>query len=272
MGSFFSDLGNSIGGLFSGATGGSSLAGTLLGGGLSFLGAQETGQQARAGAQLQADALNNNAAAALAQAQPWSVGGLGGTAAFDEGSRTIQQNLSPQLANIYQGGLDRSGFWGGQATALGADPFGAADAFYNQQQGYWDPREADLRTGLETRQLAQGRLGSTGGARQMGELEEAINSGQQQRRTASFGQAQGLIDSLLGRESGDIGQATGLLNIPAQMASQGMGLGSDLGTLASAGLKSRAEGAQALGQAFAPSAMGTTLSKVGGMFTPQNRT
>ena len=270
MGSFFSDLGSNLGGLFSG--GNNNLLGSLVGGGLSFLGARESGQSTRNAAQLQADTINGNASAALAQAQPWSVGGLGGTAEFDEGNRTIMQNLSPQLANIYQGSLDRSGIWGGQATALGADPFAAADAFYNQQQGYWDPKEQDLRTNLETRQLAQGRLGSTGGANELGQLEESIGAGQAQRRTASFGQAQGLIDSLLGREVADIGQATGLLNIPGQMTNQGMGLGSDLGTLAAAGLKSRAQGAQALGQAFAPSAMGSVLSNVGGMFTPRQKT
>lgn len=267
IGSFFNDLASDVGGLFSGSQGGNNLYGSLLGGGLSYLGARETGQSAREAAQMQANALTQNANAAMAQAQPWSVGGLGGTAQFDEGSRSIMQNLSPQLSNIYQGGLDRSGIFGGQATALSADPFAAQEQFYNQQQEFYQPEEDQLRTDLETRQLAQGRLGSTGGARQFGQLEQAIGQGQTQRRNAAFGQAQGLIDSLLGRESGDIGQSVGLLNIPQGMASQGMGLGASLGNQASAGLASRASGAQALGQAFAPSSMGTALSGIGGMFS-----
>jgi hypothetical protein len=260
-----------IKGLFSGSEGGNNFAGSLLGSGLNYLGARETSSAARDAARMEADMLSQNATAALAQGQPWSVGGLGGTATFDEDSRSIMQNLSPQLSNIYQGALDRSGMFGGQATALGLDPFSAANNFYNQQQEYYQPQEDQLRTDNETRLLAQGRLGSTGGARQTGQIEEAIGQGQQQRRTASFGQAQALIDSLLSRESADIGVATGLLDIPQGMAAQGMGLGANLGTLAASGLQSRAAGASTLGKAFAPSTMGTALSGLGGMFSTPYR-
>ena len=255
-----------IKGLFSGSEGGNNFAGSLLGSGLNYLGARETSSAARDAARMEADMLSQNATAA-----PWSVGGLGGTATFDEDSRSIMQNLSPQLSNIYQGALDRSGMFGGQATALGLDPFSAANNFYNQQQEYYQPQEDQLRTDNETRLLAQGRLGSTGGARQTGQIEEAIGQGQQQRRTASFGQAQALIDSLLSRESADIGVATGLLDIPQGMTGQGMGLGSNLGTLAASGLQSRAAGASTLGKAFAPSTMGTALSGLGGMFSTPYR-
>ena len=73
-------------------------------------------------------------------------------------------------------------------------------------------------------------------------LEEAIGRNQQQRRTAGFSQAQGLIDTLLGRESGDMGQAVGLLDVPLQQGKLGLGIGGTLGNAAATGLESRAEG------------------------------
>jgi hypothetical protein len=217
-------------------------------------------------AQSQADAMRANAAMAQEQAQPWSVGSLGGTAEFDSDTQTALLNLSPDLSNIYSGALDRMGLWGGQASVLGQDPFEAADYFYEQQQKYWEPKEQQLRTDAETRLLAQGRLGGTGGQRALTGLEEAIGANQQKRRTASFGQAQGLISQLLGRESGDLGTATGLLNIPLQQAKLGRGIGGDLGQQAASGLSARNAAASVYNQAQALTPMGSTLGQLGGLF------
>ena len=92
------------------------------------------------------------------------VGGFGGTADFDMDTRTALLNLSPQLADIYQGALDRSGLFGGQAMQYAQmDPFEAADLFYQQEQPLVDKARDLRRTDLETRLLSQGRLGGTGG-------------------------------------------------------------------------------------------------------------
>lgn len=262
----FDTIAGGVSDFLGGSLSGGDILGGLVGGGLSYLGARESASAARSAAQAEADALRQSAAAAQAAAQPWGVGSLGGTAGFDEDSRTALLNLSPQLADIYQGALDRSGLFGGQATAIGADPFDAANYFFEQQQQYWDPREEQLRTDAETRLMAQGRLGSTGGQRALGELEESIASSQQQRRTQSFNQAQALVDTLLGREAGDIGTATGLLNIPMQQANLGLGLGANLGGQAAAGLQARSRAANILGQSQAGSSMGSTLSGLGGLF------
>ena len=242
------------------------LGGGLLGGGLTYLGAQDSADATLAAAQTQADALRANAQAAAVAAQPYSVASLAGTASFDDDTKTALLNLSPQLAQIYQGSLDRAGLFGGQASILGADPFGAANVFYAQQQQYFQPREDKARTDLETRLLQQGRLGSSGGAYQTGELERGILEAQQQRQTQSFGQAQSLIESLLGRESADIGQAVGLMNIPLQQAQLGRGIGGDLGQAAQYGLASRSEAAKGLAQANAFSPTGNALSGLGGLF------
>ena len=205
--------------------------GSLIGGGLSYLGQRQASKDALAAAQQQAAATQAAAAGAVEQAQPYGVGGLGGTAQFDADSRTALMNLSPELANIYSGALTRSGLFGQQAGQYaGMDPFAAGELFYQQQQPYFQEEEDRQRTNLETRLLAQGRLGSTGGAQEQRALEE----------TAGVTRAQAWIDTLLGRESGDLARATGLLDIPLQYANVGRGIGGTLGQVAASGLASQA--------------------------------
>ena len=243
----------------------------LVGGGLSYLGSRDSSNSATQAAEAQTAAMIANANAAQEAGQPWNVGSVGGTAAFDPDSQSALLGLSPELQEIYQGALSRSGIWGEQAGMYGADPFAAADTLYEQQQQYWQPKEDQMRTDAETRLMAQGRLGSTGGARAMGQLNESILGSQQQRRTQSMNQAQNMITQLLGRESGDIGTATGLLNIPLQYGNMGRGIGGTLGSQASAGLASRNDAASTTNQVNAISPMGTTLSSLGGLFMDRNR-
>jgi len=215
--------------------------GSLIGGGLSYLGQRQASKDALEAAQQQAAAVQAAATGALEQAQPYGVGGLGGTAQFDADSRTALLNLSPELANIYGGALTRSGLFGGQAGQYaGMDPFAAGELFYQQQQPYFQEEEDRQRTNLETRLLAQGRLGGTGGAQEQRALEESIGASQAQRRTAGFNRAQALINTLLGRERGDLATATGLLDIPLQYANVGSGIGGTLGQVAASGLASQA--------------------------------
>lgn len=249
------------------------LGSALLGGGLSFLGAREQQKAIQNAAQQQASSINQAADRTIEAGQPFGVGSIGGTAEFDTDSQTALLNLSPELQDIYQGALSRSGLFGEQLLPLAADPFGAADVFYEQQQPFFQRDEDRLRRDLETRLLAQGRLGSTGGREDMGALEEAILRSQNQRRTQSFGQAQSLIDSLLGRETGDIATATGLLNIPLQQANLGRGIGGDLGRLAASGLQARTGAAQNLGNVSAAmgSTAGNALGSLGGLFTQRSQ-
>ena len=237
---------------------------TVIPAGLSYLGQQDTAKDRQRAAETAISQLNQSAAAAQAAAAPWNVGSLGGTAGFNPDTQTSSLLLSPELSDVYSGLLSRSGMFGGQAGQYAnLDPFMAGEQFYQQQQQYYEPDEQRLRTELETRLLNQGRLGATGGQNQQQMLEEAIGRNQQQRRTAGFSQAQGLIDSLLGRESADIGQATGLLDIPLQQGKLGLGIGGTLGTAAAAGLESRAKGSAnlaAMNQAAAGSNLYTQLA------------
>jgi len=246
-----------------------SIWGSIIGGGLQYLGARDASKNALQAAQTQAASIGQASDAALAEAAPWNVGSLGGTAGFDKNNRLATLGLSPELQSIYQGALDRSGLWGDQAAQYSADPFAAADQFYSQQQDYWQPREEQMRQDAETRLLAQGRLGTTGGQRALGTVEDSILAGQQQRQTSSMSQAQALVDTLLGRESGDIGQAVGLLNVPLQQAALGRGIGGDLGSAAQTGLASRASAMTNLAntQAAAGTPLGQVGSSIGGLFS-----
>ena len=245
------------------------IAGSLVGGGLSWLGAQQEGQNALEASQTAANSVNRNADNAIAAAQPWGMGGAGGTASYDTAGRKGMMELSPELGGKYQGALARNELWGNQVAEYGNDPFAAADTFYNQMSPYYSEQEDRARTGLETRLLQQGRLGSTGGQGDMRALEEGIAGGQTQRRNQSFSQAQAMIDSLLGRESGDLGTATGLLDIPLQYANAGRGIGGTVGGVAAAGLQSRASAANNLSGTFASGGTPTStgLQALGGLFS-----
>ena len=154
------------------------------------------------------------------------------------------------------------------------DPFAAADLFYQQGQPLID-KERDLRrTDMETRLLAQGRLGGRGGALEQEALESSFATADNQRRVDSFTQAQNLISTLLGREKGDLGTATGLLNIPLQYAGVGRGIGGDLGSVAASGLASQAAAEENLANTIGAggSTMGNIAGAVSGLFRPQAKT
>ena len=245
-----------------------SLFGDIVGAGLSFFGQREQASAARKAAETQAQAARDAARAATDAATPYTVASLGGIAEFDPDKQAALLTLSPELGDIYQGGLARSGMFGSQAADYAfMDPFEAGEQFYQQMQPFFQEEEDKARTDLETRLLAQGRLGSTGGAEQQRALEEAIQKSRAQRRTAGFTQAQSLIDTLLGRERGDIAQSVGLLDVPIQQANVGRGVGGTVGAVAASGLQSQAASQRLLAQTQAqdPGLFGTLASGIGGI-------
>lgn len=247
-----------------------SLLGSAIGGGLSYLGQREASQAALEAARTQAETAITASREATEAATPYTVASLGGIAEFDPERQAALLSLSPELANIYQGALARSGLFGEQGAQYAQlDPFAAGELFYQQQQPYFQQEEDRARTELETRLLAQGRLGGTGGAMEQQALEEAISRSQMQRRTQGFTQAQALIDSLLGRERGDIAQAVGLLDVPLQQANVGRGIGGTVGAVAASGLASQSASQRLLAQAQAqnPGLFANALTGIGGYIT-----
>jgi hypothetical protein len=240
--------------------------GDAIGAGLSFFGQREQAKAARQAAETQAQAAREAAAAATSAATPYTVASLGGIAEFDPAKQAALLTLSPELSDIYQGGISRSGLFGTQAAEYAfMDPFAAGEQFYQQMQPFFQEEEDKARTDLETRLLAQGRLGGTGGAEEQRALEEAIQKSRAQRRTAGFTQAQSLIDTLLGRERGDIAQSVSLLEIPIAQANVGRGIGGTVGSVAASGLQSQAASQRLLAQTAAqdPGLFGTLASGIG---------
>lgn len=236
---------------------------TLIGGGLAYLGAQETASAARDAAAAQAAGLQAAAADAAAQGVPYSVGSLAGTAQFDPESKTALLNLSPELSNIYGGLLSRSGLFGQQAGELiGLDPFTAGNVFYQMGESYRQPERERLRTALETRLLSQGLLGSTSGGLQKQALETAILESQAKQQTESFSQAQALINSLLGRESADINQALQLIQTPIRQAELGRGIAGQITAAYAPALQARTAALTGLNKAEAISSTGMSLSAI----------
>jgi len=238
-------------------------AGSIIGGGLGAIGNYLQGQSAIDAANVQAQATNQAANQALAAAAPWDVVGPGAQAGFNDSQATL--GLAPELQDIYAGAIGRQGLWGQQAANIGFNPFEAQDYFYQQQRELAAPEEERMRSALETRLAAQGRLGTTGGALEQEAFTKGLADSHAQQRHSALTQSQALIDNLLGRESADIGTAQGLLNIPLQYAALGRGIGGDLGSAASSGLAARASAASnfANTQAAAGTPMGGLFSGVG---------
>lgn len=207
---------------------------------------------------------------AYERALPWSTGGLFGAAAFDPETRTSIQTLSPDLRARYDAYMKRSGEHEqyipearadfekqrGYAAELEGDVYGAGKKFYEMQKALYAPEQEKTRLSQEARLLAQGRLGSTGGAGQIEALRKSqeqvdlqaqyagLDKAQQQigmfRDRSKEGQA--LQDTYRGRQAGDLGIVESLGRLPQQYASSGQGIGQGLTGIAqsAAGMQSTA--------------------------------
>ena len=226
------------------------------------------GRSARKAAESQAASQERIAQQAYEQSMPWKITGAGATIGVDEDTKRMTTALSPELQSIYEGMLTRSGTWAPMVQDIIADPFAAQQALYQQQQALFAPEQQRDRLALENRLLAQGMLGSTGGALQSQALREAQGTQNLQRQIAAMTQAQGLIDTYLGREAGDIGTAFGFLDVPLQYGGLSRGIGGTLGQTAStvANLRNQAATGLASAQAAYGSTLGNALSGLGGSF------
>lgn len=230
-------------------------------------GALLQGRSARKAAQTQADAQRESAEMAYEQSMPWNLTAAGANISVDEDGKTMTTELSPELQSIYEGMFSRAGQWTPMVEDLMADPFTAQQRLYEQQRQLFAPQQEQERLALENRLLSQGMLGSTGGALRTQALREAQGTQDLQRQIAAMTQAQGLLDTYLGRQQSDIGTATALLDIPLQYGGLSRGIGGTLGQTASVVGSLRNQAAQTLGAAQAAygSSLGNALSGLGGM-------
>jgi hypothetical protein len=198
---------------------------------------------------------------AYERALPWSTGGLFGAAAFDPKTRTAIQTLSPELRAQYDAYMKRSGTHEqyipearadfekqrGYAAELEGDVYGAGKKFYEMQKALYAPQQEKDRLTQEARLLAQGRLGSTGGAGEQEALRKAqgqvdlqaqyagLDKAQQQigmfRDRSKEGQA--LEDVYRGRQASDLAMVQSLGQLPTGYAQTGQQIGTGMSPIAS---------------------------------------
>ena len=192
---------------------------------------------------------------------PWSTGGLFGAAAFDPKTRTAIQTLSPELRAQYDAYLKQapthaqyipearadSARQKGYAAELEGDVYGAGKKFYEMQKALYAPQQEKDRLTQEARLLAQGRLGSTGGAGEQEALRKAqgqvdlqaqyagLDKAQQQigmfRDRSKEGQA--LEDVYRARQASDLAMVQSLGQLPTGYAQTGRGIGTGMSPIAS---------------------------------------
>jgi len=165
-------------------------------------------------------------------AMPWGVQAPGiGTTVVDEEGRTISTTIDPRMAALAERLLGRAETQMGMIT--GYDPAQAARDYYQQ---YVAPDllrgQEQERLTLENRLLAQGMLGSTGGALRSRALGEAQQTSQRQARGEAFSQAQNMLDLMRSREAGDIASAYNIYAAPTALMQTGVGVGQNMGQLA----------------------------------------
>ena len=191
---------------------------------------------------------------------PWSTGGLFGAAAFDPKTRTAIQTLSPELRAQYDAYLKQapthaqyipearadSARQRGYAAELEGDVYGAGKKFYEMQKALYAPQQEKDRLTQESRLLAQGRLGSTGGAGEQEALRKAqeqvdlqaqyagLDKAQQQigmfRDRSKEGQA--LEDVYRGRQASDLAMVQSLGQLPSGYSQAGQQIGQGMSPIA----------------------------------------
>jgi len=163
-----------------------------------------------------------------AAATPWGLTGPAGGVTFDPETKLGTATLSPEMQALADRLLGRAET---QAEAISAfDPQTQAQQYY-QQYVAPDLMEAQQqeRLGAESRLLSQGRLGTSGGAGQFGDLLRAQAASRRGARGEAFQQSQQLMDAMRQREMADIAQAGTLYQSPTGLFGTGANIGQGIG-------------------------------------------
>ncbi len=204
------------------------------------------GMMAKKAASKAADQTREAADLAYERALPWDVSGMFGTAKFDEDGREATITLDPELQAQYDRLLGRSVEQAELAKAM--SPEDVALKHYQYQKDLFAPAEEQERLGLEKRLLAQGLMGSTGGALQTQALLESQATKDLARQAEAMTTGQKFLDMYRTREMEDRSEALKLGALPYDYASLGRGVGSGMSSAAQAGLTATSKAASGLGR------------------------
>jgi len=193
---------------------------------------------------------------AYARSLPWDVEGSFGKATFDEEGRALNLSLSKPWQSEYDIAMADPERQRAFISKMEGDPMAAGKTFYDMQKAIHAPEQERQRLSLESRLLAQGMLGSSGGAGRMEALRKAQAMQDLEAQYAGLDKAQGYIDTYRGRSAADLGMAETIGQLPQKYAETGRGIGTGLGSIAGTAAKLSSAAAQARGQSQANQALG----------------
>jgi len=176
---------------------------------------------------------------------PWDVKGAFGEAQYDEEGRQLDMSLSQPWQSEYDLAMSGAGKQRDFIAGMEADPMAAGQRFYEMQKAIYAPEQEKERLAQENRLLAQGMLGSTGGASRIEALRKAQEAQDLQAQYAGLDKAQGMIDTYRGRAATDLGMAETIGQLPQKYAETGRGIGTGLSSIAGAAGKMQSAAAQA---------------------------
>jgi len=155
--------------------------------------------------------------------KPWDVSGPLGSATFEDGSATTA--LSPEMQNQLTGLFSQASGYGDALAAY--DPAAAQQQMYQQQRSMFAPQQAQDRLAMENRLLAQGMLGSTGGAGRTQSLLEAQGQQDQAAQLAAWQQAQQQQQNLQQGYNSSMNNILNMGNSVSGLFGTGSGLGAE---------------------------------------------
>ena len=194
-----------------------------------------------------ASAAERQADLAYKRSLPWDVKGDFGEAIFDEGGRTLGMKLSAPWQSEYDVAMEGAKKQRGYISGFEGDPMAAGKTFYDMQKAIYAPEQEKDRLSLESRLLAQGMLGSTGGAGRMEALRKAQAMQDLEAQYAGLDKAQDYIDTYRGRGADSLGLAQDIGKLPQQYAETGQGIGSGMREAAFSNASTQADAAAARG-------------------------
>ncbi len=203
------------------------------------------GSQQKKAASRASDEAGRAADLAYERSLPWDVKGMFGGAEYDEDGRQLNMSLSDPWQSEYDLAMSGAGKQRGYIAGMEADPMAAGQKFYEMQKALYAPEQEQDRLAQENRLLAQGMLGSTGGASRIEALRKAQGMQDLQAQYAGLDKAQGMIDTYRGRAATDLGMAETIGQLPQKYAETGRGIGTGMSNIAGAAGKMQSSAAQA---------------------------
>ena len=148
-----------------------------------------------------------------------NVSGVGGNVVWDRDTNTVSSTLSPEYQAIYDSMGGRQGMFGDLANNLASGGWqDAQKQLFDQQRALYAEGDQIALDQLREREVAMGRgAESTAGFHERRAMQSGIDQRDIGLMNNAFAQSQGLIDSNLNRQRGDVTTMMNLGNVANSM-------------------------------------------------------